>query len=251
MVAVTECFADFGHDVVCVDVRPVLNGPDFEQPVNDSSQESMDAVAELLTVTTCGELTFAMARASRRKRSVMSFSAATLSCSTSRRSSPTFFGPFGARRTTSPFSCTKLCGTPCSRAIAVYWGWSRRAWRAGGSARRPVARAAVSRRDVPRGTLAYKTLFAVGFTLFILSLLVNVGMWLERFIIIVTSLHRDFLPSSWDMYAPTRWDFGMFAGTIGLFLALFFLFIRFLPAIAIFEMRTIVPEAKLKAEHHG
>src|SRR5688500_4430832 len=87
--------------------------------------------------------------------------------------------------------------------------------------------------------------------LFVLSLLVNVGMWLERFIIIVTSLHRDFLPSSWDMYAPTRWDFGMFVGTIGLFLALFFLFIRFLPAIAMFEMRTIVPEAKLKAEHHG
>jgi molybdopterin-containing oxidoreductase family membrane subunit len=76
-------------------------------------------------------------------------------------------------------------------------------------------------------------------------------MWLERFIIIVTSLHRDFLPSSWDMYAPTRWDFGMFAGTIGLFLALFFLFVRFLPAIAIFEMRTIVPEAKVNAEHHG
>ena len=87
--------------------------------------------------------------------------------------------------------------------------------------------------------------------LFILSLLVNVGMWLERFVIIVMSLHRDFLPSSWDMYAPTRWDFGMFLGTIGLFLALFFLFIRFLPAIAIFEVRTMVPEAKLKAEHHG
>jgi molybdopterin-containing oxidoreductase family membrane subunit len=87
--------------------------------------------------------------------------------------------------------------------------------------------------------------------LFVLSLFVNVGMWLERFVIIVISLHRDFLPSSWDMYAPTRWDFGMFAGTIGLFLALFFLFVRFLPAIAIFEMRTIVPEAKLKAEHHG
>ena len=86
--------------------------------------------------------------------------------------------------------------------------------------------------------------------LFILSLFVNVGMWLERFIIIVTSLHRDFLPSSWDMYYPTRWDFAMFAGTIGLFFSLFFLFVRFLPAIAIFEMRTIVPEAKLK-EHHG
>jgi molybdopterin-containing oxidoreductase family membrane subunit len=87
--------------------------------------------------------------------------------------------------------------------------------------------------------------------LFFLSLLVNVGMWLERFIIIVTSLHRDFLPSSWDMYAPTRWDFAMFTGTIGLFLSLFFLFIRFLPALAIFEMRTIVPEAKLQTEHHG
>jgi molybdopterin-containing oxidoreductase family membrane subunit len=87
--------------------------------------------------------------------------------------------------------------------------------------------------------------------LFVLSLLVNVGMWLERFIIIVTSLHRDFLPSSWDMYAPTRWDFAMLAGTIGLFLSLFFLFIRFLPALAIFEMRTIVPQAKLQAERHG
>jgi molybdopterin-containing oxidoreductase family membrane subunit len=86
--------------------------------------------------------------------------------------------------------------------------------------------------------------------LFFLSLLVNVGMWLERFIIIVTSLHRDFLPSSWDMYAPTRWDFGIFTGTIGLFLVLFLLFVRFLPAVAMFEMRTIVPEAKVKDEHH-
>jgi len=86
--------------------------------------------------------------------------------------------------------------------------------------------------------------------LFVLSLFVNVGMWLERFIIIVTSLHRDFLPSSWDMYAPTQWDFAMFTGTIGLFLSLFFLFIRFLPALAMFEMRTIVPEAKLQADHH-
>ena len=87
--------------------------------------------------------------------------------------------------------------------------------------------------------------------LFVLSLLVNVGMWLERFVIIVTSLHRDFLPSSWDMYAPTRWDFAMFTGTIGLFLSLFFLFIRFLPALAMFEMRTIVPEAKLEHEPRG
>ena len=84
--------------------------------------------------------------------------------------------------------------------------------------------------------------------LFVLSLLVNVGMWLERFVIIVTSLHRDFLPSSWDMYYPTRWDLMMFVGTIGLFLSLLFLFIRFLPMISIFEMRTMVPEAEVREE---
>ncbi|HET9399420.1 MAG TPA: NrfD/PsrC family molybdoenzyme membrane anchor subunit [Candidatus Acidoferrales bacterium] len=77
--------------------------------------------------------------------------------------------------------------------------------------------------------------------LFTLSLVVNVGMWLERFIIVVTSLHRDFLPSSWRIYIPTRWDWATYVGTIGLFLTLFFLFIRFLPAISIFEMRTLVP----------
>jgi molybdopterin-containing oxidoreductase family membrane subunit len=84
--------------------------------------------------------------------------------------------------------------------------------------------------------------------LFVLALLVNVGMWLERFVIIVTSLHRDFLPSSWDMYAPTTWDFSMFFGTIGLFLTLLFLFIRFLPMISIFEMRTLVPEAEVRED---
>ncbi|MDO8795240.1 MAG: NrfD/PsrC family molybdoenzyme membrane anchor subunit [Vicinamibacterales bacterium] len=84
--------------------------------------------------------------------------------------------------------------------------------------------------------------------LFVLALLVNVGMWLERFVIIVTSLHRDFLPSSWDMYTPTRWDFTMFFGTIGLFVCLLFLFIRFLPMISIFEMRTLVPEAEVRED---
>jgi molybdopterin-containing oxidoreductase family membrane subunit len=88
--------------------------------------------------------------------------------------------------------------------------------------------------------------------LFVLSLLVNVGMWLERFVIIVTSLSRDFLPSSWDIFTPTRWDIAMYAGTIGLFLALFFLFVRLLPAISIFEMRTLVPEAKVhRTGEHG
>ena len=59
-----------------------------------------------------------------------------------------------------------------------------------------------------------------------MSIIVNVGMWLERFVIIVTSLHRDFLPSSWGMYYPTVWDWATFIGTIGLFFTLLFLFIR-------------------------
>ena len=82
--------------------------------------------------------------------------------------------------------------------------------------------------------------------LFVIALVVNTGMWLERFIIIVVSLHRDFLPSSWAMYRPTMWDWSTFAGSIGLFLALMFLFIRFLPVISIFEMRTLLPEAHVR-----
>ena len=81
--------------------------------------------------------------------------------------------------------------------------------------------------------------------LFVIALIVNVGMWLERFVIVVTSLHRDFLPSSWGMYSPTVWDWATFAGTIGLFLSLLFLFLRFLPMISIAEMRAILPEAKV------
>jgi Ni/Fe-hydrogenase subunit HybB-like protein len=81
--------------------------------------------------------------------------------------------------------------------------------------------------------------------LFVISLIVNVGMWLERFIIVVTSLHRDFLTSAWGMYSPTFWDWSTFIGTLGLFVALLFLFLRFLPMISIFEMRTILPEAKV------
>jgi len=73
-----------------------------------------------------------------------------------------------------------------------------------------------------------------------ISLIVNVGMWLERFVIVVTSLTRDFVPSSWGMYYPTVWDWSTYAGTIGLFLALMFLFIRGIPAISIFEMREVV-----------
>lgn len=82
--------------------------------------------------------------------------------------------------------------------------------------------------------------------LFAIAMVVSVGMWLERYVIIVVSLHRDFLPSSWGMYSGTVFDWSMFLGTIGLFLGLMFLFIRFLPMISIFEMRTILPEAEVK-----
>jgi molybdopterin-containing oxidoreductase family membrane subunit len=84
--------------------------------------------------------------------------------------------------------------------------------------------------------------------LFFISLVVSVGMWLERYVIIVTSLHRDFLPSSWGMYHGTKYDYAAFIGTIGLFLTLLFLFLRFLPAISIFEMRTILPGAEVEEE---
>ena len=76
--------------------------------------------------------------------------------------------------------------------------------------------------------------------LFVVALLVNVGMWIERFVIVITSLHRDFLPSSWGMYHATFWDYATLAGTVGLFVALLFLFLRFLPAISMSETRRFV-----------
>ena len=85
--------------------------------------------------------------------------------------------------------------------------------------------------------------------LFIVAMFVNVGMWLERYVIIVVSLHRDYLPSAWGMYEGSKWDWMAFIGTLGLFLTLLFLFIRFLPMISIFEMRTLLPEAEVREEH--
>jgi len=84
--------------------------------------------------------------------------------------------------------------------------------------------------------------------LFITAMFVNVGMWLERFVIIPTSLSRDFLPSSWGMYHGSIWDWAMYLGSMGLFLFLLALFIRFLPMISIFEMRTMLPGAEPHAE---
>src|SRR5450631_4553418 len=82
--------------------------------------------------------------------------------------------------------------------------------------------------------------------LFFISLVVLVGMWLERFVIIVTSLSRDYLPSSWGHYVATRWDWATYAGTIGLFTAAIFIFIRIMPAISIFEIRMLLPQAEVK-----
>jgi molybdopterin-containing oxidoreductase family membrane subunit len=84
--------------------------------------------------------------------------------------------------------------------------------------------------------------------LFLVSTVILVGMWLERFIIVVVSLHRDFLNSSWGMYYPTKWDWFTYAGTLGLFMFCMFLFMRLLPSISIFELRTLLPESKVKAE---
>jgi Ni/Fe-hydrogenase subunit HybB-like protein len=87
--------------------------------------------------------------------------------------------------------------------------------------------------------------------LWIIALVVNVGMWLERFVIVITSLHRDFLPSSWGMYWPTFWDLATFFGTIGFFLACIFLFVRFLPVISIFEVRDLIHKShEPEGVHH-
>jgi len=85
-------------------------------------------------------------------------------------------------------------------------------------------------------------------TVFIISIFVNIGMWFERFVIVASSLHRDFLPSSWDYYSPTRWDVMTFIGSFGLFFTMFCLFVRFLPVVATAEVKTTLPEAD---PHHG
>ncbi|MBL9165247.1 MAG: polysulfide reductase NrfD [Planctomycetaceae bacterium] len=84
--------------------------------------------------------------------------------------------------------------------------------------------------------------------LWCIAIVANIGMWLERFVIVITSLHRDFLPSSWGMFYPTFWDWSTYIGTIGVFFFLLFLFIRFLPVISIFEMRELLH--KSEEEHH-
>jgi molybdopterin-containing oxidoreductase family membrane subunit len=89
------------------------------------------------------------------------------------------------------------------------------------------------------------------YVLWMITIVVNIGMWLERFVIVVTSLHRDFLPSSWDIYTPTFWDWSMYLGTFGLFFTLLFMFTRLMPAIAMFEIRMLVKDNPAKGPKPG
>jgi len=84
--------------------------------------------------------------------------------------------------------------------------------------------------------------------MFVITIFINIGMWFERFVIIVTSLHRDFLPSSWGYFSPTIWDIGLFIGSLGLFSTCFLLFLRWLPMIAISEVKGTLAQAD---PHHG
>src|SRR6266540_1682321 len=79
--------------------------------------------------------------------------------------------------------------------------------------------------------------------LFVMSIVINIGMWFERFVIIVTSLHRDFLPSAWGYFRPTVWDVSCLLGSFGLFFTMFCLFARFLPIVATAEVKTVLPQA--------
>jgi molybdopterin-containing oxidoreductase family membrane subunit len=83
--------------------------------------------------------------------------------------------------------------------------------------------------------------------MFVISILVNIGMWYERFVIVVTSLNSDFLPGSWRYYRPTLWDWGITIGSFGLFFTLFLLFCRLFPAIAMSEVKGVMAHG----EHKG
>jgi Ni/Fe-hydrogenase subunit HybB-like protein len=85
--------------------------------------------------------------------------------------------------------------------------------------------------------------------LFTVSIIINIGMWFERFVIIVTSLHRDFLPSSWGYFSPTFWDIACLLGSFGLFFTMFCLFVRFLPMVATAEVKTVLPQANPHGQH--
>lgn len=100
--------------------------------------------------------------------------------------------------------------------------------------------------------LWFKKIRRSAWLMYPIVLLINVGMWFERFVIVVTSLHRDYLPSNWDYYRPTAVDVGLLVGSFGIFLTLMLLFCRFLPAIAAAELKSVHPHAQpAHGDHHG
>ena len=99
---------------------------------------------------------------------------------------------------------------------------------------------------IPLTTLWSRKLRVNALFLFLLSFVINTGMWFERFVIVVTSLYRDYLPSSWGTYRATRWDYMTFIGTWGMFTFLFLLFVRFLPMIPMSEIRMMLPQTKIQ-----
>jgi molybdopterin-containing oxidoreductase family membrane subunit len=96
-----------------------------------------------------------------------------------------------------------------------------------------------------------KTVRTTPWIIFIISIFVNIGMWFERFVIVVTSLSADFIPASWGYYTPTVWDWACFVGSFGLFFTLYSLFVRFIPQVAIAEVKACLPEANPHWEGYG
>ncbi len=101
---------------------------------------------------------------------------------------------------------------------------------------------------IPLTTLWVRKLRTNILYMFILSIIVNTGMWFERFVIIVTSLTRDFLPSAWGTYRATKWDYMTLFGSLALFTFLFLLFVRFLPMMPMNEIRMLLPASKVRAK---
>jgi len=85
--------------------------------------------------------------------------------------------------------------------------------------------------------------------MFVVSIFVNIGMWFERFVIVISSLSRDFLPAAWAYYRPTWVDVSTFIGSFGLFMTLFLIFIRFLPMMAMAEIKGVMPAAHPRHGH--
>jgi molybdopterin-containing oxidoreductase family membrane subunit len=97
--------------------------------------------------------------------------------------------------------------------------------------------------------LWFKKIRTTPWMIFVLSIFINIGMWFERFVIIVTSLHRDFVPSSWSMYKPTVVEVGTLIGSFGLFFTLFLLFTRVLPMVSIGEVKGVLGFGRAKSGH--